>query len=239
MSRGRNHQGQISGKKSLRYSKVHIVATLNMGILGGFSGAVGTVIGTTNKKGEDIIRVKSKKSRGPASQSQQQQQTRFGIITGFLSPLNFLIKDSFKRVAGFYMSPFNYACQEALKNAFGENADNTTADFSKIAISKGQLSRERSVSGKLENQQVTFTWSDTSDQGKCTGDDKATLVVYNVTQGEISYSQGVITRDSKSATLDIPYAESGDTLLFYIYFQSSTDEDLYSGSQLAGTVVIA
>ena len=36
---------------------------MNMGILGGFSGTVGTVIGSSNRKGEDIIRVKSKKPR--------------------------------------------------------------------------------------------------------------------------------------------------------------------------------
>ncbi len=33
---------------------------LNLGILGGFSGTVGTVVGSTSKKGDDIIRAKSK-----------------------------------------------------------------------------------------------------------------------------------------------------------------------------------
>ena len=51
---------------------------LNLGILGGFSGTVGTVIGSSNRKGEDIIRAKTKKTRSVNSESQLHQQTKFG-----------------------------------------------------------------------------------------------------------------------------------------------------------------
>jgi len=45
---------------------------LNMGILGGFSGTVGTVVGMTNKNGDDIIRAKSKKPRTSTTEGHAQ-----------------------------------------------------------------------------------------------------------------------------------------------------------------------
>ena len=72
---------------------------LNIGILGGFSGTVGTVIGSSNRKGEDIIRVKSKKPRTSSTEGQINQRTKFRLVTVFLQALNFLLKVGFKKVA--------------------------------------------------------------------------------------------------------------------------------------------
>lgn len=214
------------------------MATLVMGILGTFSGKVGTVVGSTNKNGEGIIRAWSKKTRGQASQSQQKQQSRFGRVTGFMSPLNFLIKNSFKRVAGNAMLPFNYACQLALNTVFGNDAQNTVLDYSKVSISDGKLAREKTISATLIGDNVHFEWSDSSAQMRCESNDAVILVVYNVTQGEVSYSDGTFMRSTKSGEVALPYTESGDTLLFYLCFRSATDSELYSAGQWAGSAVI-
>ena len=60
---------------------------LNMGILGGFSGTVGTVVGSTNKKGDDIIRVKTKRTRTSNTEGQVNQRTKFRLVTGFMQEL--------------------------------------------------------------------------------------------------------------------------------------------------------
>ncbi len=211
---------------------------LNIGILGGFSGTVGTVIGSTNKKGDDIIRVKSKKPRVNNSQSQLEQQTRFGLVTGFLMPLNFLLKNSFKSLAGDQMSPYNYACQQALKNAIAGNGPDFELDYSKVLVSQGFLSRESNASAEEVSGQVNFQWSDSTGQGKCASTDKAVLLVYNVDQAEVSYSVGATTRGSKSGSLNLPYAQAGDSLLFYLFFQSATDPTVVSTSQLVGRMEI-
>ena len=68
-----------------------------------------------------------------------------------------------------------------------------------------------------------------------TADDKVALLVYNVSNGEISYSIGEVLRSAKTANLAIPYSEPGDQLLFYLFFQSASDATLVSTSQYIGT----
>ena len=72
---------------------------LNLGILGGFSGTVGTVVGSTNKNGDDIIRARSKKPRTANSVGQLKQQTKFGLVIGFMQGVNPVAKTGLKRVA--------------------------------------------------------------------------------------------------------------------------------------------
>lgn len=212
---------------------------LNIGILGGFSGTVGTVIGSSNKRGEDIIRARSKKPRANNSQNQLEQQTRFGLVTGFMLPLNFLLKNSFKSVAGDQMSPYNYACQQALKTAVAGVAPDFGLDYSKVMVSQGFLSRESNASAGEVAGKVNFQWSDSTGQGNCASTDKAVLLVYNVDQSEVSYSVGATTRASKSGSLNLPYTQTGDTLLFYLFFQSATDSTVVSTSQLVGSMEVA
>lgn len=212
---------------------------LNMGILGGFSGTVGTVIGSSNKKGDDIIRAKSKRVRTSFTEGQVNQQTKFALVTGFMQPLNFVLKNSFKAVAADEMTPYNYACKLALKEAIVGDAPDFELDYSKALISKGQLGRETSSGATLAAGKVTFTWSDDTGITQVKADDKAMLIVYNVDKGEVSSSLGVVKRSAKTAIVSLPYVESGDELLFYIFFQSGTDATLFSTSNLAGTAVVA
>ena len=212
---------------------------LNMGILGGFSGTVGTVIGSSNKKGDDIIRAKSQRVRTSFTEGQVNQQTKFALVTGFMQPLNFVLKNSFKAVAADEMTPYNYACKLALKEAVVGEAPDFELDYAKVYISKGKMSRETSSSAVLKDGKVTFSWMDDTGGSQVQADDKAMLIVYNVDKGEVSYSMGVVARSAETANVPLPYAEAGDNLLFYIFFQSATDASLFSTSKLIGTAVVA
>lgn len=210
-----------------------------MGILGGFSGTVGTVVGSTNKKGDDIIRVKTKRTRTSNTDGQVNQRTKFSLVAGFMQPLNFLLKTSFKVWAAGEMTPYNCACQYALKSAVTGEASDFELDYGKVLVSQGLLSRETVAGAELVDGKVNFHWEDNTGSGKCAATDKAVLLVYNVDQSEVSYSIGAVTRGEKAGSLALPYNEAGDKLLFYLYFQSATDETLVSTSQLVGSVVMA
>ncbi len=209
------------------------------GILGGFTGTVGTVIGSGNRKGDDLIRVKTKKPRNSNSEAQVNQRTKFGLVTAFMQVVNFILKFSFKQMAGDTMSSYNYACHYALKNAIVGVAPDFELDYSKVLISQGLLSRESSAGAELVDGIVNFHWDDNSGTGNCTGTDKAVLLVYNVDQNEVSYSMGAVSRGMKAGSLPLPYNETGDTLLFYLFFQSASDDTLVSSSHFLGSVVIA
>ncbi len=209
---------------------------LNLGILGGFSGTVGTVVGTTNKKGDDIIRAKSKKSRPASSADQLKQQSKFGLTTGFFKVLNEVIKFGLKQKAETeQLSPFNYACKQALKNAVKGTDENPAIDYSAIVISDGPLSRISGATAELTDGVMNFSWSDNLETyvGKLT--DQACLLVYNVSKGEISFSNGVVTRAAKSATVPLPYSSSGDILVCYMFFRSATNPLEVSTNQYLGT----
>ncbi|HEY9362527.1 MAG TPA: DUF6266 family protein, partial [Chitinophagaceae bacterium] len=61
------------------------MATFEKGILGGFSGKVGTVIGGT-WKGIDFMRSRANKRTFIPSQKQLDQQLKFAIMMRFLQP---------------------------------------------------------------------------------------------------------------------------------------------------------
>ncbi len=58
------------------------MATIVKGILGGFSGKVGTVVGA-NWRGKDIIRSRPKPSKKPPTDKQVIQQLKFKMAVTF------------------------------------------------------------------------------------------------------------------------------------------------------------
>ena len=211
---------------------------LNVGILGGFRGTVGTVVGSSNRKGEDIIRVKSKKPCTSNTEAQINQRAKFRLVTGFLQAINFLLKIGFKKVAGDLMSPYNYACQFALKNAISGEAPNFEIDYSKVLISDGGLSQVKGAGAVLADGNVNFSWEDNSGSGLGASTDKAIMLVYNATNRELSYSTEQATRLSASGIVPLPSGSTGDELMVYLFFQSAGNPTLVSSSQYLGTVVM-
>ena len=212
---------------------------LNLGILGGFSGTVGTVIGSTNKRGDDIIRAKSKRSRPESSANQVKQQTKFAMATKFMQPVNLVLQSGMKYVANAEkISPYNYACRYALANAVIETEGEMRIDYSKVLISVGSLSRDMGATATFGDGSVVFNWSDAivSSTGDVT--DVVCLLVYNVSKGEVSFSNGQFLREAKTATIQFPYNTTGDMLVSYLFFRSSINPLLVSSSQFLGSALV-
>lgn len=212
---------------------------LKMGILSGFTGAVGTVVGTTSKKGNDIIRARVRTRSAAASAEQLKQQSKFGMTTGFMKGLNPVLKIGMKQKAvELKTHAFSYATQQALMNAVSGSDDNPMLDYAKIIISDGELSRLKVAAAVIDGDVVRFTWGALPSSSKGADTDKAMLVVYNVTQRELSFSEGEYVRTDLAATVNMPYTESGDTLLFYLFFQSAINPLVVSSSQYLGSTTV-
>lgn len=211
---------------------------LNMGILGGFSGTVGTVVGMTNKKGDDIIRGKSKKPRTSTTEGQLIQRTKFGLVTGFMQPFNQLLQIGCKSAAGSSMTPFNYACKMALSEAVTGDGADVMLNYAKVRLSEGQLGMATGVSVSIIDEKAKFVWNYGSGHaGNAT--DKAFMVVYNVDNNEMNISNALVSREDKGGEVVLPYCETGDKLLCYLFFQSATDSAIVSNSQLAGEITMS
>lgn len=209
-----------------------------MGILGGFSGAVGTVIGSTNKNGDDLIRVKNKKKRTSNTARQVNQRTKFGMVLEFMTPLNPLVKIGCREVSGDGMNPLNYACKTALSTAVIGDAPDFTLDYSKVLISKGKVAQPTDTTAELTAGVVNFNWIDNSTTSTGEASVYAVLVVYNAMNLQLSYSIGASTKADKTGSLPIPNSAVGDKLLFYIFFQSDVDPLLVSTSQFLGNAIV-
>jgi len=91
------------------------MGTIKKGILGGFSGKVGTVIGG-NWKGIDYMRGKAASVSNPKTEAQLDQRARFRAALKFLQPLTSFIRVGFKNYA-VKMTAFNSAMLYNLNNA--------------------------------------------------------------------------------------------------------------------------
>lgn len=113
------------------------MGTIKQGILGGFSGKVGTVIGG-NWKGIDYMRGKAASVSNPKTEAQLDQRARFGAALKFLQPLTSFIRVGFKNYA-VKMTAFNSAMSYNLNNALAGGYPDYFIDYASALVSRGVL----------------------------------------------------------------------------------------------------
>ncbi|MBQ3843727.1 MAG: hypothetical protein II817_01950 [Bacteroidales bacterium] len=95
------------------------MGTIKQGILGGFNGKVGTVVGSS-WKGEAYMRGLAQHVKNPKSEKQLEQRHKLDIAQKFMKQalqfINLGLKDVAKK-----QSPFNYAVRQMVNNAIGAN----------------------------------------------------------------------------------------------------------------------
>lgn len=210
---------------------------INQGILGGFSGKVGNVIGG-NWKGIDYMRVKPASVHNPRTEGQMDQRTRFAQVLQFLQPMKDFIKVGYKNYA-IKMTQFNSAMSYILKNAVTGSFPNYTIDYANALISRGSLagvlngSATSSTAGTVE-----FTWYDNSNEGNAQATDKALILAYNKIKGEAVFVTDGALRTAGTQTLTVPDDFSGDAVECFIAFISA-DGLSVSNSKYVGSITVA
>ncbi len=210
---------------------------INRGILGGFSGKVGNVVGG-NWKGIDYMRIKAANVANPRTEAQESQRTKFLMVMRFLSPLKDFLKLGFKQYA-IKMTEFNNAMSYNLKNAISGTYPDFTLEYANLLVTRGDLTGafNGSVSSETAGE-VAFSWDDNSGSGSARATDKAILLIYNADKEEVLYDTEGPSRDAAAATLTVPADFSGDTLHAYLSF-SKEDESEVANSKYLGTVTVA
>jgi len=210
---------------------------INQGILGGFSGKVGNVIGG-NWKGIDYMRVKPASVANPQTEGQMDQRSRFTTALAFLQPMKDFIKVGYKGYA-VKMTQFNSAMSYILKNAvFGVYPD-YAIDYDSALISRGSLpSALNGAASSAVPGNVTFSWSDNSVEGNAQPTDKSMLLVFNPAKNETVFVTDGATRAEGTQTLVVPANYSGDRVECFISFISA-DKISVANSRYIGTVTVA
>ena len=156
---------------------------ISQGILGGFSGKVGNVIGG-NWKGIDYMRVKPASVANPQTAGQVDQRTKFSTVLGFLQPLRGFLKVGFRNYA-VKMTEFNSAMSYNVQNAIIGDYPDFIIDFEAALISRGGLTAALNpTAGSDLAGSVQFNWVDNSVDGNARPTDRAMVLVYNPTRNE-------------------------------------------------------
>jgi hypothetical protein len=207
------------------------MGTHKQGILGSFSGKIGTVIGST-WRGLWVMRGLTTKKRGKSDPAQLAQQAKFGLMIKLLRPLSSLVKQTYD-TSPAEMTGINKAFSDNIRNAIAGVYPAFTVDFSKLVLSKGILPNAgtpvaaSTVAGKL-----AFTWTDNSGTGDALASDMAFVAVFNEALNRWIFSQNTAARNAGTFTLDVS-AFSGKPVQTYIGFISadgnSVSDSLFTG----------
>lgn len=212
------------------------MGTITKGILGGFSGKVGTVIGG-NWKGIDYMRSKANRRKFTATEAQVAQQIKFGLSVKFLQSLSGLVDISFRDYA-VRKTGFNSALSYTLRNAITGTYPNFSLLFSSVLVSRGDLPNIISpavTSGA--GSVISFSWTDNSQVGAAKATDKALLAAYCPALQQSIYTTGSASRDALTDNLNLlPF--SGQQVHTWIGFISE-DGLAVANSYYTGMVVVS
>ena len=189
------------------------MGTIKQGILGGFSGRVGTVIGSSWKS-VNYMRAMAISISNPKTEKQQLQRGKFLKAISFLKTITPFVRIGYKGYE-WKQSAFNAAMSYVMKNAM---ASNGTVDYSKVLVTHGSLTAAMNATVNVEGDKVSYTWQDNSGTGDAKTMDTAMLLVYNKDKREAIYDMNAATRSDTKAELTLPSNWSGNALAVYLSF---------------------
>jgi hypothetical protein len=211
------------------------MGTIRKGILGGFSGKVGTVVGAS-WRGISYIRSLPQKVRNPRSDGQRSQRTKFSLAVSLLKPMNALLRVGWKLYA-HRQSPFNAATSYTLANAITGDYPNYEIDVSKVLISRGSLTPAANGKATAEDGNLVLSWNDNSGIGSAKPTDKALIAVINPIKDETITNAAGEERAAGTQTLVLPDDWSGDNVDVYLGFVSEDGKEVANSAYL-GSIAI-
>lgn len=214
--------------------KIITMGTIQKGILGGFSGKVGSVVGGS-WKGIDYMRSKANRRTITSSQKQKEQQMKFALIIKFLQPLSNLLAVSFKSYA-VKMTGGNSAMSYNLRNAITGTYPDFTIDFTKVLVSRGDMPNAINPSVEAATGGiVNFAWTNNAGSGKAQNTDKSIVVAYCPDLDQSIFNLGA---DRSEETTNLNLASfSGHAVETWLGFISESGKDVAT-SVFTGEVTV-
>lgn len=195
------------------------MATLNKGILGGFSGKVGPVVGA-NWRGMDIIRSRPKSSRRTPSERQLEQQLKFKLAISFLQPIKNIQSRFFGSGSGV-KSRVNLAVSYTISEAIQMVAGLPELIFNKVLITRGELtSFQNAVLTTQPGGVLHLEWEDNSTQGDAAPTDQVSIVCYCAELNNWEIYEGIVMRSDLMADVTLPAYCLGKTMEVYAFLNN-------------------
>lgn len=189
------------------------------GLLGGFSGKVGPVVGCRWK---NIYYIRSRAARvsNPNTERQQCQRGKFRTAVNFLKTILPFVQVGFRNYEQG-KSAYNVAISYLMHHAFAGNGQEAVLDFEKVRVSQGSLTPAAGASVGRMGGNMLVSWSNNTAEGDATADDVAMLLVYNRTCGEAIWQLSACSRSDGRCGLRLPLGWESDELAVYLAFRSA------------------
>ena len=188
---------------------------IKQGILGGFSGKVGSVVGTS-WKGINVMKARPLSVANPKTAAQIAQRSLIGNASKFASEiLATIIQPLWNRFAS-QASGYNDFVSANL-SLFADALPSVIAD---LEISKGKMAKttiDAAVATGADDD-VEVTWTDDSGSGFKLATDIAYVVVIDTSTSQVYGFETVATRADASVTVDMPI-EGGEDYEVYLAFK--------------------
>ena len=207
------------------------MGTIKQGVLGGFSGKVGTVIGAS-WKGTAYMRGQATHVKNPRTAAQIAQRTKMEFARNYLQQAQEFLNVGLKDVAK-HQSPLNYAVSQMVRNAILGDYPDYAPDYTKLVWSHGLLTPPVVETVYANYDALDFLWQDNSGQGNAKADNISMVVVCNAEKQEIKYFMNGYIRSTKSTHCELPESWVDDHVHIYITMRSS-DGKLISNSHYCG-----
>jgi|SRR6218665_464283 len=212
------------------------MGTYNKGILGPFSGKVGTVVGA-NWRGKDVMRSLPKKTNRQPTGTQLLQRERFTFVTNFLSPMSNVLSLYYGSGSG-EKTRRNQAMSYHIKEAVKYLDPGFEMLFNKVQISKGDLlGVQNPTVDSPDPNQLAYSWEDNSGQGNAKVTDKLVVVIYSPEQDLYYILLEAAARNAATITITLPEYFSGLDVKSWITFASADDKS-YATSVYMGDVTV-
>jgi len=213
------------------------MSILSQGILGGFSGKTGPVIGSS-WRGKPVMRAKPvfKKNR-TFTDSQLNQQEKFKLMTSFLRSIDYLLNLSYKKGKNS-KSGFQEAFSENIKNAILGELSPFSVDYEKVKLSHGSIPVLSVITCTAEpSSMVKFSWNLQLDQGKKASEaDRAIGVLYCPADNLFLTSEFNTRRSGLELLVDAAMFTGKEVHSWFFFL--SDNESQASESRYTGTVTV-
>lgn len=195
------------------------MAEIKKGILGGFSGKVGTVIGV-NWRGKDIIRSLPKASKKAPTPEQLMQRLKFRKVIDFLQPLRQIQNLYFGNKVG-KQSRFNNATSYTLTNAVEIVQDLPLIIIPRVLITKGELlDFQLPILDATTAGTFNFSWEDNSGQGNANATDLVSIVCYCEELNMYFINEEIASRDMLLVSITLPNTFKNKEIDVWIYLNT-------------------
>lgn len=203
---------------------------ISKGILGGFSGRVGNVVGA-KWRGIEYIRSVPSSVKNPKSRGQVAQRTKFAMVQRFVRSILPVVQLGFKQSAGSRSTEYAEAIGYNLQHAVKGDMPNVEMDYPLAAIARGTLYGTRQASAEAEGGKLIVTW-DGALRANAAMDDAAMVVAYNPERQTAAYDLNAGNRADGTGTLVLPEEWLDEEVETYLVFASATgkvSDSMYLG----------